>query len=129
MGAVKLGKGYSSVNELFESEFGPMSPEEKTLYQKEEFEQTISQTLFNMRVTRNVSREELAKKMQMTVDDIIRIESDGTEVKWNEAIKYAAFLGFKPKIRFEYQEPLPVAEITVTVTRDSLAREPSASSI
>lgn len=94
MNTVKLGKTYDNVKELFESEFGPFSPTENLLYEKEVMIQEISEVLFGMRVTKNVTREELATKTGMTVDDIIRIESYGEEVRFIDIQRIAAALDY-----------------------------------
>jgi DNA-binding Xre family transcriptional regulator len=94
MSAIKLGKAYTSVTELFEAELGPFSPEEERLYLKEVATQEIAEVLFGMRVTKNVTREALAAKTGMSVDDIIRLESDGEEVRFADVQRIAAALNY-----------------------------------
>ncbi len=99
MSAIKLGKAYASVTDLFEAEFGPFSPEEERLYQKEVVTQEIAAVLFGMRTTKNVTREALAAKTGMSVDDIIRLESDGEEVKFVDIQRIAAALGYHVSLK------------------------------
>ncbi len=99
MNTVKLGKGYDSVRELFESELGPASPEEEKAYQREEAVQEIASVLFAMRTAKNVSREALAAKTGMSVDDIVRLESYGETVKFADVQRIAAALDYHVTLR------------------------------
>lgn len=94
MSTVKLGKGYASSKELFESELGPSSPEEEAAYAEEARVQRIAEILFDLRIRRKVSREELAAKTGMSVEDICRLESDGKEVAFSDVQKITRALNY-----------------------------------
>lgn len=91
---------YRNSKDLFESEFGDLSSEENIAYENESVIQGIAYTLFTLRQSRHVSREELAEKMGTTSQHICDMESDAEDVTFPDMLKFASALGFSMNFNF-----------------------------